>query len=214
MAKNNSMSPGIDLTGPVFISEDAKIDDISTFGEHSYIGPGSDIIESYGGRYTFFFGKARMVHTTLGGFCSIASNTRINAEQHPFFERVTTHNMTYFCGSMYGHGEDDYEYLDRRRQRSLEIGNDVWVGAGAVIMGCLKIGDGAVIGANAVVTHDVEPYQIVAGVPAKPIGYRFEPEIRAALQRIQWWNWSDEEIWARMDDIKNVPEFCRKYDPA
>ena len=79
-------------------------------------------------------------------------------------------------------------------------------------MGCLRIGNGSVIGANAVVTHDVEPYQIVAGVPARPLGYRFSPEIIAALERIQWWNWSDEEIWARMEELKDVPAFCRKYD--
>ena len=176
------------------------------------MGPGCDIIESKGGRYTFLFGETRMVYTEMGGFCSVAKGARLNAEQHPFFDRVTTHNMTYFGGSMYHRGENDEAYLQQRRERTLSIGHDVWIGHGAVIMGCLRIGNGSVIGANAVVTHDVEPYQIVAGVPARPLGYRFSPEIIAALERIQWWNWSDEEIWARMEELKDVPAFCRKYD--
>lgn len=212
MSAMKGMGTGIDLSGETLIVPEANVDDLSTFGEHSYVGPRSDIVESHGGRYTFFFGDSRMVHTDLGSFCSIAAMTRINAEQHPFFDRITTHNMTYFSGTMYGHGENDFEYLEKRKARRLTIGNDVWVGHGAVIMGNITIGDGAVIGANAVVTHDVEPYQIVAGVPAKPIGYRFDREIIDALLRIKWWEWPDELIWERMEDIKNVPEFCKKYD--
>lgn len=212
MARLSGMGLGPDLSGPAVIDDTAKIDTLSTFGDHSYVGPGCDVIESKGGRYTFLFGETRMVYTEMGGFCSVAKGARLNAEQHPFFDRVTTHNMTYFGGSMYHRGENDAAYLQQRRERTLSIGHDVWIGHGAVIMGCLRIGNGSVIGANAVVTHDVEPYQIVAGVPARPLGYRFSPEIIAALERIQWWNWSDEEIWARMEELKDVPAFCRKYD--
>jgi acetyltransferase-like isoleucine patch superfamily enzyme len=67
------------------------------------------------------------------------------------------------------------------------IGHDVWIGHDAVIMAGVKVGHGAIIGRNAVVTKDVEPYQIVAGNPAKPIRYRFEKEQREALLASKWW---------------------------
>ncbi|EKO3576514.1 CatB-related O-acetyltransferase [Vibrio metschnikovii] len=81
-----------------------------------------------------------------------------------------------------------------RYSESVIIGNDVWIAAGAVITRGIKIGDGAVIGANAVVTKDVPPYAIVAGIPAKVIKYRFTPEIIQRLLDIQWWNWEEIKI--------------------
>ena len=208
------MGGGLDLSQGTVIVENASVDEESIFGDHSYVGPGSDIIGCNCGKYTFFFGYSRMVYTKMGNFCSIAAMTRVNAEQHPFFDRVTTHNFTYFTGAMYGHGENDHEYLKQRKERSLVIGHDVWIGHGAVIMGNITIGNGAVIGANAVVTHDVEPYQIVAGVPARPLGYRFEREYIDALERIRWWDWEDEDIFSRVEELKDVPGFCIKYDPG
>ncbi|MBR7083558.1 MAG: hypothetical protein IKI37_00015, partial [Oscillospiraceae bacterium] len=73
-------------------------------------------------------------------------------------------------------------------------GNDVWIAANAQIMGGLTVGDGAVIGGGAVVTHDVPPYAVVAGVPAKIIGWRCEPVLIQALLKIQWWNWSEDYL--------------------
>ena len=74
------------------------------------------------------------------------------------------------------------------------IGDSVIIFAGAKILGNIHIGDGAVIGANAVVTKDVPPYAIVGGVPAKVIRYRFSPEIIEKLLELQWWNLPDETL--------------------
>ncbi|MDE1768911.1 MAG: antibiotic acetyltransferase, partial [Candidatus Micrarchaeota archaeon] len=68
------------------------------------------------------------------------------------------------------------------------IGNDV------KIIGSISIGDGAVVGAGAIVTHDVEPYEVVAGIPAKRISYRFSEEIRKRLLEEKWWEWPEERI--------------------
>ena len=78
------------------------------------------------------------------------------------------------------------------------IGNDVWVGSGAIILRKpgMHIGDGAIIGAGAVVTKSVEPYAIVAGTPARTIGSRFSPEVVERLLRLRWWDWDDERILA------------------
>jgi len=72
------------------------------------------------------------------------------------------------------------------------IGNDVWSGFGSIVFSGVTVGDGAIIAAGAIVTRDVPPYAIVAGVPGKVISYRFEEPVRAALLRIRWWDWSEE----------------------
>lgn len=77
-----------------------------------------------------------------------------------------------------------------------KIGHDVWIGHGAVIMAGVKVGHGAIIARNAVVTKDVEPYQIVGGNPAKPIRFRFDEDTRKALLASEWWNLENEALRA------------------
>lgn len=74
------------------------------------------------------------------------------------------------------------------------IGNDVWIGYEAVILSGVHIGDGAVIGARAVVTKDVAPYTVVGGVPAKKIKLRFDEETVRRLLTLRWWDWPAEKI--------------------
>nr|AMP57444.1 bacterial transferase hexapeptide (six repeats) [uncultured bacterium] len=74
------------------------------------------------------------------------------------------------------------------------IGNDVWIGSEAIVMPGVTIGDGAVIGARALVTKDVEPYAIVGGNPAKVLRKRFEDADIAKLLELRWWDWSDDEL--------------------
>lgn len=81
------------------------------------------------------------------------------------------------------------------------IGNDVWIGYEAVIMAGVTIGDGAIIGARAVVTKDVPPYTIVGGVPAKKIRRRFSDDVIARLLELKWWDWPAEQI---QQNIKNI----------
>ncbi len=92
------------------------------------------------------------------------------------------------------------------------IGNDVWVGARAIILPQVTIGDGAIIGAGSVVTHDVPPYAIVAGVPAKIIRYRYDSQKIQKLLAIAWWNWNEEKIKANMDYFySDVNAFLNKF---
>ena len=74
------------------------------------------------------------------------------------------------------------------------VGNDVWIGYEAVILSGVRIGDGAIVAARAVVAGDVEPYTIVGGVPAKPIRKRFTPETIHRLERLRWWDWPREKL--------------------
>lgn len=74
------------------------------------------------------------------------------------------------------------------------IGNDVWIGSNAVILQGVTVGDGAIIGAGAVVTRSVEPFTIVGGVPAKVIKKRFDSETENMVKNSEWWNLNSSEI--------------------
>ena len=94
------------------------------------------------------------------------------------------------------------------------IGNDVWIGRGATILGGVKIGSGAIIGANSTVTKNIPPYAIVAGNPAQVIKFRFDEETIKKFMSIQWWNWDVEKILSNaylMDDVENFLE--KHYAP-
>lgn len=132
---------------------------------------------------------------TIGKFCSIADDVS--------FMLGGNHNLTAFSTFPFqlifpGHTGlaelgPRYYVTDRNGGKTI-IGNDVWIGKDATILSCLNIGDGAVIGANAVVTKDVEPYSIVAGNPAKLIRKRFSEDIICKLLKIKWWEWPIEKI--------------------
>jgi hypothetical protein len=96
------------------------------------------------------------------------------------------------------------------------IGNDVWIGYEALILSGVTIGDGAVVGARAVVTRDVAPYEIVGGNPARHVRWRFDEATRAALLRIRWWDWPEEKIRRLRHEIDSpdVAGFVRRHDPA
>jgi carbonic anhydrase/acetyltransferase-like protein (isoleucine patch superfamily) len=78
----------------------------------------------------------------------------------------------------------------------------------------ISIGNGAVVGAGAVVTKNVRDYAIVVGVPARVIRYRFDEEIRAALLGIAWWDWDRATLEARFDELSDVPAFIKAYGPG
>jgi carbonic anhydrase/acetyltransferase-like protein (isoleucine patch superfamily) len=96
---------------------------------------------------------------------------------------------------------------------NVSIGNDVWIGYDALILSGVTIGDGAVIAARSVVTKDIEPFSIVAGVPARHIRYRFSEEIIASLQEISWWNWPREKVDSAMHLIQSsdVDGFIKRF---
>lgn len=99
-----------------------------------------------------------------------------------------------------------------RNNKPIEIGNDVWIGANVVILPGVKIGDGAILAAGAIVTKDVEPYAIVGGVPAKHIKYRFPEEMRKSFLRIKWWNWPVKKIKENLELFYQPEVFCKAFD--
>ena len=108
---------------------------------------------------------------------------------------------------------DDEEFFAWRRAHPCTIGHDVWIGHAAVILPGVRIGTGAVVGAAAVVTKDVEPYQVVAGVPARPLRSRFSDTVIDRILRSRWWEWTRPQIEERWRDLCSLPTFLEKYAP-
>lgn len=100
-----------------------------------------------------------------------------------------------------------------RPYKRIKIGNDVWLGRNVIIANYANIGNGVIAGAGAIITKDVPDYAVVAGVPAKIIRYRYSPEEIESLNKIAWWDWTDDEIRERFDDFYlPVREFIQKYE--
>lgn len=184
-----------------------------TLGRYTEVGDHCVLEETVLGDYSYCFGSNDIIYAELGRFNSLAAGVRINPVQHPAKIRAAAHHFTYRCAH-YGFGPDDTGLIDWRRERRVVTGNDVWIGHNAVVMGGVTLGDGAVVGAGAVVTHDAAPYEIVGGVPARHIGWRYDEDTIAALLRIRWWDWPHEVLKARLRDFDVVETFCRKYDPG
>ncbi|WP_273759372.1 DapH/DapD/GlmU-related protein [Bartonella sp. ML70XJBT.G] len=155
------------------------------------------------GDFSYFERNSEAIYSEIGRFCSIASHVRVNALEHPV-ERVSTHKITYRPNEYFRYMPLDCSFRERRRAKRVIIGNDVWIGHGAVIMPGITIGHGAIIGANAVITKDVLPYMIVAGVPAKLLRMRFSEGVIQALLEMAWWDWSLDKIYNALPDMQNL----------
>lgn len=125
----------------------------------------------------------------VGAFCSFAAGVKIFLGGEHRTDWVTTFPFPALWKEQAGHIPGH-----PKTRGNVVIGNDVWIGAEAVIMSGVRIGDGAVVGARAVVTRDVPPYAIVAGNPAALIRQRFAEPVIERLREIAWWTWSDERI--------------------
>lgn len=129
----------------------------------------------------------------IGKFCSIACGAKfLFTSGNHTMNSLSTYPFPIFFEEWGLDGKDICDAWDNKGD--IVIGNDVWIGYEAVILSGVTIGDGAVIGSRAVVTKDVEPYTIVGGVPAKPIRKRFDEQTIEKLEKIGWWDWSEEQI--------------------
>ncbi len=186
-----NISSKINFESPVRIFDKAWIEDDVSIGRYTYVNSGR-----------IFAG------TTIGRFCAVSWNVMIAAPEHPL-SWLSVHPFQY--SPEYGLAQlQSYN----EQVGATVIGNDVWIGANAVIRRGVTVGDGAVIGAGAIVIEDVPAYAIVGGVPAKIIRYRFSTDEIAALLASRWWDLPLNELSGMPFD--NVPHcieaFRRKQD--
>ena len=148
------------------------------------------------GAHSYLRSESRILNVaSIGRYCSIGRDVTLG-------EPPRNHPVDWVSSSL----SVSHQYVTP--ESFAQIGNDVWIGHGAVVMAGVKVGHGAIIARNAVVTKDVEPYQIVGGNPARAIRYRFNEPTRAALLASKWWELDHEAL--RQLPFDNIDSFLSK----
>ena len=170
-------------------------------------------LDSSLGDYSYIERDGEAIYSTIGKFCAIAAHCRINALNHPM-ERISQHKITYRPNEYFAGAKLDKDFRAARIAKRVEIGHDVWIGHGAIILPGITIGHGAVVAAGAVVTKDVAPHAVVGGVPARFLKWRFPPDVSQRIIRLSWWDWEHEKLAAAVDDMRrlSVKDFLAKYE--
>ena len=135
------------------------------------------------------------------------------ATDHPM-EKASLHHFHYRSGDYWDDAGPDEAWFAHRRNRLAHIGHDTWIGAQAMVMPEVTMGHGSVAAAGAVVTKDVPPYWIVAGVPAKPVRRRLPEATAERLMRLEWWLWDHGTLRARLEDFRSLSAeaFLDRYE--
>ncbi|MBR4412112.1 MAG: CatB-related O-acetyltransferase [Lachnospiraceae bacterium] len=181
----------------------------SNIDEYVNIAHNAEIQKSHIERRTSIGRYTKVRGAEIGAYCAVSWDVTIGADHHPT-NRIS--GSAAFFQKRFGLVEQN---LSKGEVPVTKIGNDVLIGCNSVIKAGVKVGNGAIIGSGAVVLSDVEPYEIVGGVPAKHIGWRFDEEVRNRLNESEWWNWSDDKIKQNIslfheENINNVIEELSK----
>jgi phosphonate metabolism protein (transferase hexapeptide repeat family) len=205
------MSPPRLGPGPL-VAPTASVEE-SVLGAYVEICDRTRISHSRFGDYSYMMEDGQVLFSEIGRFCSIASNVRINPPNHPMW-RASQHHFIYRANDYFAGADRDESVFAWRQRNAVSVGNDVWIGHGAVLTSGVTVGNGAVIAAGAVVTRPVDAYTIVAGVPAKPLRARFAPAIAERLEALAWWDWTHEDIHRALADFRELPieGFLEKYE--
>ena len=187
----------------------------SAFEGYNRIGDGSKFYGSMG--YGSYIGENSKINATIGRYCCIADRVYTVSGTHPVNDFVSIHPAFYSTSSQAGFtytNEDKFEETLFNKvdgKTSVYIGNDVWIGCNVILLGGIKIGDGAIIAAGAIVTQDVEPYAIVGGVPAKLIRKRFSQEQIDFLGSFCWWDKDPDWLKDNCENMDNIEKFIEKH---
>jgi acetyltransferase-like isoleucine patch superfamily enzyme len=171
------------MLGPLYLSRNSHLGADVTIGKYSGLNENTIIARA-----------------TVGAFCAFGARTAINPFNHPT-DWLSTHEFQYHPNS--------YDWVEeyksfRREPRAPEmyltatIGNDVWMGHNVNVLSGVNVGDGAVVAAGSIVTKDVPPYAVVAGVPATIKRLRFPDNVVARLLRAKWWE-------LELSDLSGLP---------
>lgn len=191
------------FAGKVTLDSNAK------FEGHNRLAEGVTFLNSSIGKYSYIAEKSFVKNTKIGRYCSIGNEVQTVAGSHPL-NYLSTHPMFYAKETQVGvsyvdtTSYEEFRYLDNASKTAVEIGNDVWIGARVTILEHVKIGNGAVVAAGAVVTKDVPAYAIVGGVPAKVIRYRFTEEQISELEKSAWWEKDESWLKSHAGDFQNI----------
>ena len=185
----------------------------SQFGAYCEVGAGSRVQHSTFADYAYCDRVADIANTQVGKFANIAALTRIGPTDHPM-ANASLHHFLYRSSYYWDDVADDAEFFAQRQARRTVIGPDTWLGHGVIVKPDVTIGAGAVIASGAVVTKDVAPYMIVAGVPAQPLRARFAPDVAERMLALAWWDWSHARLRQSLPDFRSMQAeaFLEKYE--
>lgn len=200
----------------IYLREKTNVGMSTIFEGQNVINKGS-VFSGYIG-WGSYIGVDCNINAKIGRFCSIAGGVRtingfhpsaIQVSTHPaFFSTARQNGITFVKSSKY----NEHRYADEENKYSVIIGNDVWIGYGAKIMAGIKIGDGAIVAAGAIVTKDVEPYSIVGGIPAKIISKRFQDQEIDFLLNLRWWDRPLEWVQKNADYFSNINDLKKHIE--
>ncbi|AFZ72583.1 acyltransferase [Natronobacterium gregoryi] len=164
----------VDLGPYVRLSRGCVVGGDVTIGRRTNLEPDCDVVG----------------HVEFGNYCAVARESTF---------QQTNHKTNQPSQQMKLYSEVLDSELPPTEDGPITVGNDVWIGAGTTVLTGVTIGDGAIVGAGSVVTGDVEPYSVVAGVPATRVKWRFPADVRERLLELEWWEWDEETIRDRRD---------------
>jgi acetyltransferase-like isoleucine patch superfamily enzyme len=176
----------------VKIDKGCSVDRNSILHQHIHILENTIINSSKISSFTYIGSNCLIQFASIGKFCSIANDVLIGLGTHPL-NFISTSPLFYRQKNVLNYKFIDVD-IDFQEYKPITIGNDVWIGTRVIIVGGISIGHGAVIAANAVVTKNVPPFAIVAGVPATIIKFRFPKEEIERLLKENWWEKSIEDL--------------------
>jgi virginiamycin A acetyltransferase len=144
----------------------------------------------------------------IGKFCSVGAGVTILLNSDHRTDWITTYPFKRILQKKNYSAQSENTFS----KGDVIIGNDVWIGIDSLILSGVRIGDGAVIGAHSVVTHDVEPYTVTAGNPARAVRKRFDQETIDKLIKIHWWDWEFQRVKENLPLLlsDNLKEFIEK----
>lgn len=202
-------------------SNDVKIghfvrrDENSLFEGHNRVGNKSYVEGIKLGSYSYIGTDCILNQVEVGRFSSIGDRVIVITGDHPTTQNVSTSPAFYSTKGVVGiHFSIDESFREYRYVNDncyVKIGNDVWIGSDVRIMHGVTIGDGAIVGTGSIITHDIEPYSINVGVPARKIKMRFNQLIVSSLIKMQWWNWDEQLIKERADLFKQPSVFVNCF---
>ena len=199
------------------VSPKAYISRKTILSEYNSIHSKVNIINSSIGYATYIGDKTQLPDAEIGSYCSISKNVELLKYTHPTSKFVSTHpaffslleqsGFTFTSEQLF---QEELFYDDKKKVR-ISIGNDVWIGTNVLLMGGIRISDGAIIAAGAVVTRDVLPYEIVGGIPAKTIRFRFNEDEICFLNKIKWWNKSTSWLKLNIGLFSDIKDFRKNF---
>ncbi len=202
---------GLNADEPV-IHDGCRIQN-ATFGRYVEIGEFTNLLNTEIGDYSYCTQRCDFANATIGKFANIASCVRIGATDHPL-DRASLHHFMYRSARYWDDAQDDAAWFEKRALRRAVIGHDTWLGHNSQIKPEVTVGHGAVVASGAVVTKDVAPYMIVAGVPAVPLRRRLPETLSARLIELAWWDWDHDCLRTALEDFRSLPVevFLEKYE--